>query len=316
MKKIIILLALLPLMGFSQNLFNKGSKEAEKDPTELNITENVQGTLWLPEGVSNLPLVIMLTGSGPNDRDGNSVMTKNDSHKQLALALKKEGIATYRYDKRVVTQMKKKKVDPNTSFDDFITDAHDIVAYFEKDKRFSKIYIAGHSQGSLVGMLAVNKNIDGFISLAGAGEVIDNVIVSQIAAQSPGLDTIARTTFDKMRAQEEIVEDVNPYLMQLQGPQMQPFMESWMAYDPAIEIAKLKTPVLIINGDRDFQVSIEQAKMLHAAAPSSQLEIIEGLNHVLKKVGSDDIEAAKSYTDVNFPIHPVLIEKMVAFIKE
>ncbi|MBF4985921.1 alpha/beta hydrolase, partial [Nonlabens mediterrranea] len=105
-------------------------------------------------------------------------------------------------------------------------------------------------------------------------------------------------------------------LMQLQGPQMQPFMESWMAYDPAIEIAKLNTPILIINGDRDFQVSIEQAKMLHAAAPSSQLEIIEGLNHVLKKVGSDDIEAAKSYTDVNFPIHPILIEKMVAFIKE
>ncbi|WP_438961951.1 alpha/beta hydrolase [Nonlabens sp.] len=315
MKKIILLLVLAPVLGFSQTLFDKGNKEQEKDPTELNINENIQGTLWIPDDVEQPPLLIMLTGSGPNDRDGNSVMTKNDSHKQLAQALLKEGIATYRYDKRVVTQMKKKKVDPDTSFDDFITDAKDVVTHFEEDRRFSKIYIAGHSQGSLVGMLAVNENVDGFISLAGAGEPIDNVIVSQIAAQSPGLDTMAKATFDKMRAQEEIVEDVNPYLMQLQGPQIQPFMKSWMKYDPAVEIAKLKTPILIINGDRDFQVSVEQANILHAAAPSSQLEIIEGLNHVLKKVGKDDIEAAKSYTDVNFPIHPILVEKMVAFMK-
>ncbi|MGJ8685282.1 MAG: alpha/beta hydrolase [Nonlabens sp.] len=315
MKKLVLILAFLPFLGFSQNLFNKGKQEVEKDPTELNINENVQGTLWIPEGVSNPPLLILLTGSGPNDRDGNSVMTKNDGHKQLALALKEQGIATYRYDKRVVTQIKNKKVDPNTTFEDFITDARAVVAHFEKDNRFSKLYIAGHSQGSLVGMLAVNENVDGFISLAGAGEPIDNVIVSQIAAQSPGLDTIARATFDKMRNQKEVVEDVNPYLMQLQGPQIQPFMKSWMAYHPAVEIAKLKTPVLIINGDRDFQVAVAQANMLHEALPSSQLEIIEGLNHVLKKVGKDDIEAAKSYTDVNFPIHPELIEKMVAFMK-
>lgn len=316
MKKIVFILALLPMIGLSQNLFNKGTKEVEKDPTELNINENIQGTLWTPDGISNPPLVIMLTGSGPNDRDGNSVMTKNDSHKQLALALKKEGIATYRYDKRVVTQIKKKKVDPNTSFDDFVTDARDVVAHFEKDKRFSKIFIAGHSQGSLVGMLAVNKNVDGFISLAGAGEEIDKVIVAQVAKQAPGLDKIAAVTFQKMRDSVAIVTDVSPYLMSLQAPEMQPFMESWMAYDPAIEITKLNTPILIINGDRDSQVSIEQANMLHAAVPSSQIEIIEGLNHVLKKVGKDDVEAAKSYTDVNFPIHPMLIEKMVAFIKK
>lgn len=315
MKKLILILVFIPALAFSQNLFKKGSQEAENDPTELNINENIKGSLWLPENIQEPQLVILLTGSGPNDRDGNSSMAKNDSHKQLAQALKDQGIATYRYDKRVVTQMKKKDVDPDMSFEDFVTDARSVVAHFENDNRFSKIFIAGHSQGSLVGMLAVNENIDGFISLAGAGEPIDNVIVSQIAAQSPGLDTIARATFDKMRSQEEIVEDVNIYLRQLQGPQIQPFMKSWMAYDPAVEIAKLKTPILIINGDRDFQVSVEQANLLHAAAPSSQIEIIEGLNHVLKKVGQDDIEAAKSYTDVNFPIHPVLIEKMVAFIK-
>lgn len=315
MKKLFLIFLLLPLLGISQNLFKKGDKKNQEDLTELNINEHVLGTLWLPENNADAPLVILLTGSGPNNRDGNSVMTKNDSHKQLAQALLKEGIATYRYDKRVVTQMKNKKIDPDTSFEDFITDARSVVAYFQKDKRFSKIYIAGHSQGSLVGMLAINNKVDGFISLAGAGEPIDNVIVSQIAAQSPGLDTIAKATFDKMRNQEEMVEDVNPYLMQLQGPQIQPFMKSWMLYNPAVEIAKLKIPVLIINGDRDFQVAVEQANMLHNALPNSQLIIIEGLNHVLKKVGNDHIEAAKSYTDVNFPIHPVLIEKMVAFIK-
>lgn len=283
---------------------------------ELNINEHVEGTLWMPALLTPSPLVIMLTGSGPNNRDGNSMMTKNDSHKQLAQLLLENNISTYRYDKRVVTQMRNKKVDDNISFDDFITDAKSVVEYFKDDQRFSKIFIAGHSQGSLVGMLAINKDIDGFISLAGAGDPIDKVIVSQLAVQSPGLDKYAAATFKKMRESDALVEDVYPTLVSLQGKHIQPFMKSWMKYDPAIEIAKLEIPVLVINGDRDFQVDTSQAKILHEAANNSKLVIIKGMNHVLKQVGDDDIAASKSYTDPSFPIHPELLQAMLTFIHE
>ncbi len=313
MKKIFIILMLLPVIGMAQSAFGKGQPKKEASD-ELNINDNVQGTLWIPENIKQPPLVILLTGSGPNDRDGNSPMTKNDSHKQLALLLKENGIATYRYDKRVVTQIKKKKVDPNTSFDDFVDDAKAVVDHFKNDKSFSKIILAGHSQGSLVAMLAIDDNVDGFISLAGSGEMIDKVIVAQVAKQAPGLDKVAAATFQKMRDSVEIITDVSPYLMSLQAPEMQPFMESWMAYDPAVEISKLKIPTLIVNGDRDEQVSVEQAQLLKNAAPDAQLTIIKGLNHVLKEVPEDDLVAAKSYSDPNFPIHTELITTMVNFI--
>lgn len=315
MKKILIVLLLLPIISVAQSAFGKDSPKKEATD-ELNINEHVQGTLWLPENQKQPPLVILLTGSGPNDRDGNSPMTKNDSHKQLAKVLLENGIATYRYDKRVVTQIKKKKVDPDTSFDDFVTDAASVVAYFENDNRFSKIILTGHSQGSLVAMLAVNENVDGFISLAGSGEEIDKVIVAQVAKQAPGLDKIAAATFQKMRDSVEIITDVSPYLMSLQAPEMQPFMESWMAYDPAKEISKLQLPILIINGDRDEQVSVDQAQILKNASPDAQLTIIKGMNHVLKQVPEDDLVAAKSYSDPNFPIHPELVTSMLGFINK
>lgn len=311
MNKLIILL-LLPFIVFSQHSFNKGKPETSDH--NLDINDNIRGTLWLPDQVVQPPLVIMLTGSGPNDRDGNSPMTRNDSHKQLAQALLDNQIATYRYDKRIVTQIKNNDIDPDLIFDDFVQDARDVVSYFANDQRFSKLIIAGHSQGSLVGMLAVNNHVDGFISLAGAGEVIDHVIIKQIAAQSPGLDQIARDTFNQMRSQDSLVSKVNPYLESIQGKHIQPFMKSWMSYDPSQVIAQLDIPTLIINGDRDNQVPIEQAQMLDAAAVNSKLVIINDMNHVLKKVSKDDLEAAKSYNDPSFAIHPELIASLTSFI--
>ncbi len=311
-----ILLLFTPCFLIAQNTFKmQQESKVTATKTTVDINEYINGTLQIPSIDQPVPLVILLTGSGPNDRDGNSMMTRNDSHKQLANALQDNNIATYRYDKRSYTLVKERKQTDDISFEDFIKDARTVVTHFENDPRFNKIFIAGHSQGSLVGLLAINENIDGFISLAGAADPIDAVVIEQLAAQSPGLDKMAAQVFEKMKTQDSLVTDVNPFLLSIVGPKVQPFMKSWMSYKPTDVIAKLKIPTLIINGTRDRQVSIQQAEKLHAALPQSQLIIIDGMDHLFKKVSKDDVEAAKSYIDPSFPLHEQLVTTMVQFIK-
>ncbi|AZQ43670.1 alpha/beta hydrolase [Nonlabens ponticola] len=315
MKKF-LLLFLFPAIVFGQDAFSK--KPAEKESTlstDVTINEDVKGTLLMPENQANKTLVILLTGSGPNDRDGNSMMTKNDSHKQLAQALQKEGIATYRYDKRTATRLKERRSVDDIKFQDFVTDASSVINHFVDDKRFDKIYMAGHSQGSLVAMLALNDEVDGFISIAGPGETIDKSIIQQVGAQSPGLDKQVETVFNKMKAQDSLVTDYPAYLNSIFNPSLQPFMKEWMSHDPALVISKLELPVLIVNGDQDTQIDIKQAKLLHTAAPQADYYIIKDMNHVLKKVGSDPLENAKSYSDPNFPLHEELVQRIVDFVK-
>lgn len=140
----------------------------------------VDGTILVPSTTEKPPLAILIGGSGPIDRNGNQQMMKNNSLKFLAEALYDNDIAVFRYDKRIVKQIKDRTLNEESiHFDDFIKDAIDVIEYFKRSKAFSKIYVIGHSQGSLVGMIAAQNRADGFISLAGAGQEIDDVIVDQ-----------------------------------------------------------------------------------------------------------------------------------------
>jgi len=313
-----LLFLLLPFLGLAQNTFQMGNKESA--PTngsiEIDINKDIKGTLLLPNTDKPIPLVILFTGIGPNDRNGNSMMNRSDSHKQLAAALDSAGIATYRYDKRTFTMLKENRMKDDVSFDDFVTDAKAVIHYFDNDKRFSKTILAGHSQGSLVAMLAMDESIDGFISIAGPADPIDQTIVQQVATQAPGLDKELEQVFKKMKSQDSLVSKINPYLISVVGPQVQPFMKSWMKYDPKEVIKDLEIPVLVVNGTRDRQVDVAQAEKLHAALPESKLVIVENMDHLFKKVGKDDIEAAKSNTDPRFPLHPELVASIISFVKQ
>ncbi len=314
MKKILLIIAILPFLGFSQSIFKKGNKAGEIDPTILNINDDIQGTLLTPETFDKVPLVIIIGDQGAIDRNGNEPRTRSNVYLQLADSLLKNGIATYRYDKRIFTQMKNRKSSENTLFSDFIIDAKETVNTLKNDARFSKIYIAGHGQGSLVGILVADSNIDGFISINGAGQSIDAVIVQQISQQQPGLDKVAAATFKKVKDSEELVYEIERDLYVIIGPQVQPFMKSWMQYNPATELKKLKTPILIINGTKNRQMNATEAQLLKDAVPTATLEIIKNMNHVLKTVGDDEIEASKTYINPNFPLNNRLLELIVKFV--
>ncbi len=283
---------------------------------DLSITPLIDGTLLAPEATGKLPLAILIGGSGPTDRNGNQQMVVNNSLRFLAEGLYEDNIATFRYDKRIVKQMKQRTIEEkNIRFGDFIDDAVAILDYFKKDKRFSKIYFIGHSQGSLVGMVAAQSGADGFISIAGAGQEIDDVIVDQLTAQAPGLADNARTSFDDLRA-NGVAYNYSPGLASIFRKEIQPFIYTWMQFDPKVEIAKLQIPVLIINGDKDIQVQVSEAELLKNAKPDAEYKIIPSMNHIFKKIAGNDLENSKSYNIYNLPVMPELINTVSDFIKK
>lgn len=292
------------------------SQNKNYNSEELSITPLIDGTLIVPETSEKLPLAILIAGSGPTDRNGNQQMMVNNSLRFLAEGLYDAGIASFRYDKRIVKQMKKGTLnEKEVRFGDFITDAVAVLEYFKKDKRFSEIYIIGHSQGSLVGMIGAQNGADGFVSIAGAGQQIDAVIVDQLTKQAPGLADNARSAFNELRA-NGVAYNYSPGLASIFRKAIQPFIYSWMQFDPKVEIAKLNIPVLIINGDKDIQVLVSEAELLKKSKPNAEYKIIHKMNHVLKIIEGNDLENSKSYNIYNLPVVPELIDIVSDFIKK
>lgn len=282
---------------------------------QLTINKHIDGTLLLPNEMDKPNLAIIIARSGPTDRNGNQNLLRNNSLRKLAERITENGIATFRYDKRIVKQIRQGAVDPNISFDDFVTDAISVLNFFKQKDNFNKIYIIGHSQGSLVGMKAAKEGVDGFISLAGAGKSIDEVILDQINNTAPMFTEDAKHVFSILK-EGEITDDFPIALASIFNKEVQPFMISWMKYDPKIEIKKLDMPILIINGTKDFQVSIEEAQLLKASVENAQIEIIEKMNHILVPIEGDNLENSKSYNESFRKLSITLIDAIVNFIKK
>ena len=292
------------------------AQDSKFNSKDISVSQFVDGTLLLPKASEKIPLVIIIGGSGPTDRNGNQQMMENNSLRFLAEGLYEKGIASYRYDKRIVKLMKRRTLrEKDIRFDDFITDAIVVTNFFKNGGEFSEIFIIGHSQGSLVGMIAAQEGADGFISLEGAGQEIDDVIVDQITVQSPGLKESARSAYDDLRA-NGVALNYSPHLASLFRPDIQPFMISWMKFNPKVEISKLNMPVLIINGDKDIQVLVTEAEHLKEAQPKAEIVIIQNMNHIFKKIEGSDLENTKSYNIYNLPIMPELVETVSSFIKK
>jgi fermentation-respiration switch protein FrsA (DUF1100 family) len=112
------------------------------------------------------------------------------------------------------------------------------------------------------------------------------------------------------------VAAVPQQLMAVFNPGVQPYEISWFKYDPAVEIAKLSAPVLIIQGANDIQVSLEQGQRLaDSAAANGKLVVIDSMTHVLKLAGPDMAAQQRTYTDPTLPIAPALVDAVVTFVR-
>ncbi len=305
---LIFLFLAFNFIGFSQ-----GDIYREEN---IKISQFTDGTLTVPSSGKATSLVIFIQGSGAPDRDGNQSMMKNDGTKKIARKLAESGIASFRYDKRVLKMSELKIKEEDLRFTDLVTDVQDILTYFEEKDQFENLVIAGHSQGSLVGILASREKADAFISLAGAGEPIDKIIVEQVNVMAPQLGENARKAFNEMKDAGK-TSNYSPMLESIFRKSIQPYMYSWMQFDPAEEIKKLDIPILIVNGTADIQVAPEQAVKLAEANENARLVIIENMNHIFREIKtSDRLVNTKSYNEPNRPLHPDLIPVLTEFIKE
>jgi uncharacterized protein len=278
-------------------------------------TGQIFGTLTTPKEFSKIPVALIIAGSGPTDRDCNNPMMKCDAYKKLAHELSEKGIATVRYDKRGIAEshaaMKK---ETDIRFDDYISDAKEWIKLLKQDKRFSKVIVIGHSEGSLVGMIA-GTNADKFISIAGAGRSGDKVIREQLGNQPKEVQDIAFPILDSL-SKGKTVYNVNPMLNALFRSSVQPYLVSWFRYDPQKELAKLQIPILLIQGTSDIQVTVEDARLLSKANPKSQLNLVEKMNHILRTVDGDRQANIATYNNAALPLSDGLVKSISDFISK
>lgn len=280
-------------------------------------TGDLYGTLLQPEYNPQKILVIIHQGSGPTDRDGNQAMMKNNSLKMLAEELANNNIATLRYDKRGIAASSAAAMqEKDMRFDDLVEDLRAWITKMDSSYNFEKIIVAGHSEGSLIGMLACINNpaVDKYISIAGIGRSADEVLLTQLAAQGPGVEEMVKPYLQSLK-NGDTISNVPASLATLFRPSVQPYIISWFKYNPAKEIAKLSIPVLIIQGNTDIQVSVSEAEILHDAAKESQFVVIKNMNHVLKTCKSKELkDQMTNYANPELPLSKKFRKTMTRFI--
>ena len=294
------------------------SPSRANDVSLVTASGTLYGTELVPASAKPVPLVLMIAGSGPTDRDGNSKMLPgpNNSFKQLAEALAAKGIATLRYDKRAIGQSAAAATsEADLRFDTYVDDAAGWVVKLRQDKRFSRVVIAGHSEGSLVGMLAARQaGTDAYVSLAGPARAIDAVLAEQLKPQLPPPLFAQSERILAALKDGKTVADVPPELAMLYRASVQPYMISWLRYTPSKVLATLTMPILVVQGGADIQVAPAEGPALVSANPSARLVAIEDMNHLLKMVGKDAALQQKSYASPDLPVSEQLVDALSQFV--
>lgn len=303
---------LLLLLTCSIIAFGQKSKEVKVK------TENgkLYGTLQYPIAKKDIPVVLIIPGSGPTDRDGNSMMVQANSYKMMADSLQKRGIASLRYDKQGIGESAETKMkETELRFENMVADVVTWIEFLKKKKEFSTITLIGHSQGSLLGMLAAQKvKVDGYISLAGAGRSIDEILKKQLNTGAPDHAEDIERILESLR-KGDTINTVPAPLMSIFRPGIQPFLISWIKYDPTKEINQLDIPVMVIQGSTDIQVADNEAEILGKAA-GVEVQQIDNMNHVLKIAPIDRQENIKTYYDPELPLHHELTPIISSFVKK
>ncbi|WP_373894949.1 alpha/beta hydrolase [Virgibacillus sp. CBA3643] len=275
------------------------------------------GELETPDGDGPFPVMLIIPGSGPNDRNGNAQGINADSLKLVAEQLAEVGVASVRYGKRGAGKNQQAITsEEEMDFDQFVKDAHVWVELLDANENYTEVGIIGHSQGSLVGMLAAQKsNVDAFVSIAGAGRSIDKVIYDQLGEQLP--ENLLNESEEILQQVKEgnQVEDISQGLQSIFRPSVQPFLTSWMDYDPAEEITKINIPTLLVKGERDIQVPVSEAELLHKAKEDSEIVLIEKMNHVLKEAPEDRAGNMSTYVNPDLPLADGLMDGIVEFLQ-
>lgn len=309
---VLLLLCLLPALSQAQTF------TVLQRPMTLTTSEGqLFATLLLPKTTEKVPVVLLIAGSGPTDRNGNNPEGgNNDALKLLAQHLAQHGIASLRYDKRGIAASRAATPDErNLSVEKYVADAVAWSARLKADGRFSSLTLVGHSEGALIATLAAPQaGADALVSIAGIGRPVDQVLREQLQSHLPkALLPQALWTLDQLKAGQP-VPHVPDDLQVLFRPSVQPYLMSLLHQDPAKAFAALTVPTLIVQGTHDMQVDQVDAQALQAARPDAELRLISGMNHVLRIVADEPKQQLASYNNPQLPLARELTDALVDFV--
>jgi len=277
------------------------------------------GTLTTPRGATQpVPVVVIIAGSGPTDRNGNSMLgIRPNSYAQLAWRLAERGIASLRYDKRVLAATKGMVDISKLTLEDFAADARAAAESLSRDRRFSRVVLLGHSEGAALALIAARAGppVSGVVSVSGFGRPLGVVMREQLARQ---FDSATLVRYDSAMAQYlrgEAPRDVPPPLTVLFVPINQHFMKSLMSFDPPSAIRALRQPTLIVQGGRDLQVTVADAEALQRGKPDAQLVVVPLANHVLKQAADTTlIGQMPLYQNPVSPVMPDVVNAIADWV--
>jgi hypothetical protein len=292
------------------------------DPVATPVTLSsepaaLHGTLLTPEGPTRA-VALIIAGSGPTDRDGNSGLgVSASSYRLLAEGLAARGVATVRTDKRGVGESAAALTsEADLIFADYADDARAWAAETARLTGQPCAWLIGHSEGALVALTAVTGGGDavcGLVLLSGAGRPIGAVLREQLANAPEPFLSQSLTILAELEAGRPVTE-VPPRLAALFRPSVQPYLISWLPLDPAELVAAWDGPVMIGQGTTDIQVGLPDAQTLAAARPDARLAIWDGVNHVLKVASADRAANIATYGDPTLPLAPGVVDDIAGFI--
>jgi alpha/beta superfamily hydrolase len=229
-----ILSFIIVLNLLSTGLFAQSKNDSVFSESEMILktsTGDVFGTLTIPNNAQTSPIVLIIAGSGPTDRDCNSPFgLKTNAYKMLSESFAKNSISTLRFDKRGIGKSKSALAsESEIRFETYINDVVAWISLLKSDKRFSRVILLGHSEGSLIGMIAAEQtNIAGFITIALAVKPADKILQEQLKSKlPPQLLDESNKIIDSLKAGKTI-SNVDPNLVVLFRPSVQPYLISWI----------------------------------------------------------------------------------------
>jgi pimeloyl-ACP methyl ester carboxylesterase len=285
-------------------------------------TGPLKGTMLSPAAARG-PVVLIIPGSGPTDRDGNSPAgLKASTYRLLAEGLAERGITTVRIDKRGMFASAGATPDANdVTIAGYGDDVHSWANALRLRTGASCLWLLGHSEGGLVALAAAQHGSDlcGLILVSTTGRPVGELLREQLKANPANAPILgeALPAIDALEAGHHVdTTHMNPELMPLFAPSVQGFLINEFSYDPRKLLASIHKPVLILQGQRDIQVSEGDARQLKQANPAATLKLLPDTNHVLKLVATDDFGAnVATYADPSLPLAPGVIDAITQFLK-
>ncbi|MCH8555859.1 MAG: alpha/beta hydrolase [Schleiferiaceae bacterium] len=274
----------------------------------------IHGVLTEVDSSKRQTVVLLIAGSGPTDRDGNSFILagKNNSLKYLAEDLTTTSTAVFRYDKPGIGQSQVGIPMDKMVFQDMVDGANTCVNHL-KSIGFQQVIIAGHSEGSLIGMLALQQaDADAFISLLGPCQAAGDILKDQLQSLPQAVYDRAVLKIDSLSRGHKVEDDISS-LSSLFNLQVQPYLISWMRHSPCETLAKISKPTLIIQGTADLQVPVEEGRCLNDCQPNAVYHELKFMNHVMKMVANAE-ENKDAYANPAYDLHPSLLPVITSFI--